>query len=101
MSRDAAAEEQTMNATNELDARKVDEDVCELIGRHAATHHLRATKLQYAIGGSTGPLDEDFDTTSEIGELLDMAQPNLDGDEQAAIDRLRAALEAEEALVLR
>jgi hypothetical protein len=86
-----------MNVTKEVDVRKVDEDVCELIGRHAATHHLRAEKLQYAITGSNDPLNEDFETTSEITELLDMAQPNLDGDEQAAIDRLRAALVAEEA----
>jgi hypothetical protein len=78
-------------------AKEPDEHVCEMIGRHAAAHHLRAEKLQYAIEGSTAPVDEDIETTSEISGLLKMAQPNLDGDEQEAIHRLETALEAGEA----
>lgn len=73
----------------------IDEDVCELIAHHAAAHHLRAEKLQYAETGQAGPIDEERETASEVAKLLKLAQADLDGDEQAAIERLRDALRAE------
>lgn len=72
--------------------RKIDEDVCELVAKHVEAHHRRAERLHYAETGSTGPIDEERETFAEISRLLKMAQPELDGDEQAAIERLRAAL---------
>jgi hypothetical protein len=68
------------------EARKVDTDVSELIGRHIATHQPQ----------TTDPRDDDFGTVSDVADLMDMAKPGLDGNEEAAINRLRLALEAEE-----
>ena len=66
-----------MVARFEPDVRKIDEEVSELIARHVEAHHRR---------------DEEPEVVVEVSEFLKMAQPELDGDEQAAIDRLRAAL---------
>lgn len=72
----------------------IDDEVCDLIAHYTATHHLQAEKRHFAETGDSGPIDEERETASEVAALLKMARPNLDGDEQAAINRLRDALRA-------
>ncbi|HLU37725.1 MAG TPA: hypothetical protein VKZ61_18305 [Thermomicrobiales bacterium] len=81
-----------MTTTSVPGISKIDEDVCKLVARHIEAHHRRAERLHYAETGSTGPIDEEQEAFDEISRLIRMAQPELDGDEQAAIERLRAAL---------
>ena len=76
--------------------RSLDEKLRELVARHAAAHHRRAEKRQFAETGTMGPIDEDRELVSEVMALLKLARPELDGDEQGAIQRLVQALEAEE-----
>jgi hypothetical protein len=69
-----------MTATTLPNPMMVDEDLCELIA------HDTAARRQSA----------EANPTSEFMRLLRMARPDLDGDEQAAIERLKAALIEEE-----
>lgn len=80
----------TLTTDRSLDAR-----LCELIARHAAAHHRRAEKLQYAETGEAGPIDEERELVAEIMALLKLARPELDGDEEGAIQRLIEALECD------
>lgn len=86
-----------MVTTTRPDETGLDQELREHIARHAAAHHLRAEKLHYAETGVDEPIDEELETTEEISTLLQMARPDLDGDEQAAMVRLLDALEDDEA----
>lgn len=78
------------------DDTNLDEELREHVARHAAVHHLRAAKLHYAETGVYEPIDEDAEAAAEFRKLLEMAKPELDGDEIAALHRLLDALEEEE-----
>lgn len=79
--------------------RSLDEKLRELVARHAAAHHRRAEKLHFAETGTMGPIDEDRELVSEVMALLKLARPELDGDEQGAIQRLIEALESGDPVV--
>lgn len=87
-----------MVTTTKLGDTTLDEELREHIARHAAAHHLRAEKLQYALTGQAGTIDEEHELEKEVERLLEMAKPELDGDEEAAMERLLDALEEEEKL---
>ena len=78
------------------DETMLDQELREHIARHAAVHHLRAAKLHYAETGNYEPIDEEVEAADEIRKLLEMAKPELDGDEIAALHRLLDALEKDE-----
>ena len=77
--------------------RTIDDELQEAIARHAAAHHIRAEKRHYAETGLVEPIDEEQEAAEELATLLRMARPELDGDEQAALLRLKDALEKEDA----
>lgn len=85
-----------MMTTTRPDETTLDAELREHIARHAAVHHLRAAKLHYAETGVYEPIDEDIEAADELRKLLEMAKPELDGDEIAALHRLLDALEADE-----
>ena len=85
-----------MVTTTKLDDTTLDDEVREHIARHATAHHLRAAKRHYAETGVYEPIDEDAEAAEEIRKLMEMARPELDGDEVAALHRLLDALEREE-----
>lgn len=85
-----------MMTTTKPNETTLDEELREHVARHAAAHHLRAAKLHYAETGIYEPIDEDVEMADEIRRLLELARPELDGDEIAAMHRLLEALETEE-----
>lgn len=86
-----------MVVTKKMNETELDDELREHIARHAAAHHLRAAKLHYAETGVYEPIDEEVEMAEEVRKLIEMAKPELDGDEIAAMHRLLEALEAEEA----
>jgi hypothetical protein len=87
-----------MAALTKPNTLTMDDDLCELIARDVTAHHHRAEKRHFAETGTTGPIDEERETADEVIRLLKLANPGLDGDERAAIERLKAALEGDVAV---
>lgn len=85
-----------MMTTTRPNDTTLDKELREHIARYAAAHHLRAQKLHYAETGVYEPIDESEEAADELGKLLEMAKPELDGDEIAALHRLLEALAADE-----
>jgi plasmid stability protein len=79
--------------TTLMETRSLDQELQDRIAVHAGAHHRRTERLHFAVTGSTDPIDEDREMIEEIWTLLRLAQPELDGDEEGAIQRLLDALE--------
>lgn len=74
----------------------LDEELSEQIAAHAAAYQRRAEKRHFAETGMVDPINKDREATEEVLRLLEMARPELDGDEEAAMHRLLDALEETE-----
>lgn len=72
--------------------RSVDERLSELIGQHAV-RYISGPATPYPVDAVVEPAGMSLADEEELSILMQLADAGLDGDEEAAIERLVAVLD--------